>query len=254
MALFITLSFFLNKLMGPFHELLLNPFVIGGIYALISFFGFLWVLSFKINTRILLLVVPHASLIIFSNMLFMQMFFDKAFGRVYETVLMFFFLIFIFLITYITFLTSNVFAVSSFKKIPLEAVAKTTIYIISAMSVFFASYGFLSLEMPIPISVVLLFIVIFFYIIALLSYFYLETSTVLAHGALVFWNIMLVTIGAILFSARVEFVALLAAAVFYYSVGLFMVKKEQITMIKFLEYLLILLFTTLIGFYFLANL
>lgn len=160
-ALFITFSFLFNKTLGPFYPFLSNSLVVATIYAIIAFWGFLWILSFRVNARIMLLVLPQVVLIIFSQILFLDMLFEQTFGRVYETFLIISLLIITFVITHIVFLTSNVFAVSSFKKIPLEAVAKTTIYLISALSIFFVTYGLLFLGIPSVFAIILLLIFCF---------------------------------------------------------------------------------------------
>ncbi len=239
-ALLITFSFFIHKLLGPLHPIFSNSLFLATMYAVFAFWGFIWILSFKVNERIILLVAPQVALIIFSEILFLDMFFDKAFGRLYETLLMLSLLFILLFVTYIVFLTSNVFAVSSFKKIPLEAVAKTTIYLLSSVSVFFATYGFLTLEIFIPWSILILGFFYFFSIVFLLAHFYIEFSTILWNGFLSFWNILLVLIGSVLYSSRVEFVALVMAAVFYFSIGLFISKREQVTFLKILEYIFIL--------------
>ncbi len=250
LSLFIAFSFFFNKNLGPFYPILDDSFVVASIYGLISLFGFLWILSFNINVRIFTLILPHIVFLVFSQVLFLDMFFEQTFGRVYETVLMVVLLAIFFLLLHVTFLTSNVFAVSSFKKIPLEAVAKTVIYIISCISVFFATYGFLNLDISLVFSVSLLSIFLFFTAVFLLSHFYLEISTVFSNALLIFWNVWIILMGAVFFSSRVEFVALLVTSVFYFSIGFFTSKREQISNLKILEYVFILLLVVFFAYYF----
>jgi hypothetical protein len=250
LVLLITFSFFFHKILGPYHEIFSNPLVLSAIYAFVAYWGFIWTLSFKVNSKIILHIAPQLSLIIFSEILFLDMFFDKAFGRLYETLLMISLLLILFFLTYVIFLTSNIFAVSSFKKIPLEAVAKTIIYIISAVSVFFVTYGFFLLDISTVFSVIMLLILYFLYIIFLLSHFYIETSTILSNGFLAFWSVILVLIGAVLYSSRVEFIALLMTTVFYFSIGLFISKREQITGLKIAEYIFILAIIMSFSYYF----
>lgn len=250
MALFITFSFLFNKILGPFYPFLENSLILAILYAIIAFWGFLWILSFKVNSRIILLILPQVVFIIFSQILFLDMLFEQTFGRVYETFLIIGLLVITFAITHIVFLTSNVFAVSSFKKIPLEAVAKTTIYLISALSVFFVTYGLLSLGISSVFAIILLLIFCFFSTVFLLSHFYMEMSTVFSNSGLVFINIALIIIGAVLYSSRVEFVALLATVAFYFSVGFFISKREQITNLKIFEYIFIFILIVFFAFYF----
>jgi hypothetical protein len=249
-SLFIVFSFLANKLFGPYYPILENPLILAGLYALVAVFGFMWVLRFQLNFRIVYLVLPHLGLIVFNQMLFMQMFFERTFGRVYEALLMFIVLFFVFVITYVAFLTSNIFAVASFKKIPLEAVAKTSIYFISVLFVFFATYGFLSLEMQIFPLLIILMLIYFLSATFLLMYFYIETTTILANSAMVFWNVLLIFVASALFSVRIEFVALLVATVFYYSVGFFIERKPEVASSRLLEYFLTLFLVILLTFYF----
>lgn len=249
-TLFITFSFFFNKNFGPFYPALENSFFISLVYAFISIFGFLWILSFKVNFRIITVILPQLILIISSQILFLDMFFDQTFGRLYETLLMAVLFLVFFLVTHASFLTTNVFAVSSFKKIPLEAVAKTTIYIISSLSVFFATYGFLSSGMSTFSSYLLLLVFLFFAIFFLLSHFYLELSTVFLNSLLIFWSVFLVLSGLVLFGSKIEFVALLTTVVFYYGVGFFVNKREQITVFKIFEYIFVFFLVIFFAFYF----
>ncbi len=250
LTLFITFSFFFNKNLGPFYPILDNSLIIAAIYSFIAFWGFLWILSFRVNSRIITLILPQVVFVIFSQVLFLDLLFDQTFGRVYETILMVIFLFVFFALTHVVFLTSNVFAVSSFKKIPLEAVARTTIYVISSLSVFFATYGFLNLGVPVVFSVLMLVIYLFFMVFFLLSHFYLEISTVFSNALLVFWSIFLVLVGAVVSSSRPEFVALIVTAVFYFSTGLFISKREQITNLKIFEYIFLIILILFAAFYF----
>lgn len=250
LSLFIVLTFFFNTTIGPFYPIFGNSLFVASFYALISFFGFLWALSFKVNARILLLIAPQVALLIFSNTLFLNVFFNQTLGRLYETLLMVILLIIFFILTHIVFITNNVFAVSSFKRIPLEAVAKTTIYIVSSLSVFFVTYGFLALNMSVMISLVFLVVAIFFAIFLLLSHFYLEITTVFSNTLLVFWSLVLILAGVIFFSSRVEFIALVVAAVYYFSVGLFIGKKGQLADFRLIEYAIILFLIAFFAYYF----
>lgn len=247
---FITLLFVAYKVWNPSDlSIFNNPLVVSGIFALISFISFIWILGFKVNSRIIFLIAPHISAIMFSEILFIQMFFYRAFGRVYEALLMFLILLFIFGVTEISFLTGNVFAVSSFKKIPLEAVAKTSIYFLSLFSVFFVTYGILSLNLNLFFSILVLCVIYFFIIILLLSHFYLETSSVLSNSFSILWNLILILIAGVLFSNRIEVVALLATAVFYACCGIYIDIKKRQDYSKVWEYLFILFSSLIIAFY-----
>ncbi len=250
LSLFMVFVFFANRLFGPFYEFLLNPIYLSLTFAIISMLGFVWVLLFNLNFRIAFFIIPNLGLIVFSQFFFIEMFFRNYYGRVYETLLMFFILLFILVLIYVTFLTFNIFSVSSFRKIPLESVAKTSIYFISVLSVFFLTYGFLSLEFSLLYLVILLLIIYFVLLLFLLSHFYIEFSTILTNTLFVFWNIFLVFIGSILFSSRIEFVALIVAFVFYYSSGLFTEKRQEISAFKLLGYFFLLLFALFLSFIF----
>ncbi len=250
LVLLVSFSFLFHKLLGPVHEVFSNPLVLAFTYGLLSTFGFLWSLSFQMNVKILFVIAPQLGLVIFSQIFFLEMLFAQTFGRLYETLLMIALMISLFSLTYIIFLTSNVFAVSSFKKIPLEAVAKTTIYLMSSISVFFATYAFFSMEIFVPMAFAFLVFFLILHIFFLLAHFYLEISEIFYSSSLIFWNVFLVIVGAVLYSSRVEFVALLVTTVFYFATGLFINKREQIFGLKILEYIFILLLIAIFATYF----
>lgn len=246
----ITILFIAYKVWNPSElNIFNNPLIVSGAFALVSYIAFLWILGFKVNGRIVFLIAPHIAVITFSEILFIQMFFYRAFGRVYEALLMFAILLFIFAITEVSFLTGNVFAVSSFRKIPLEAVAKTSIYFLSLFSVFFMTYGILSLDLNLFFSVLILCVMYFFVIILLLSHFYLEMSSVINNSISILWNLILILIAGVLFSNRIEVVALLATAVFYACCGIYIDIKKRQDYSKIWEYLFILLSSLIIAFY-----
>ncbi len=249
-VLFIIFSFFFNKTIGPFYPFLENSFILAAIYATIALWGFLWILSFKVNAKIVFLILPQVVFLVFTQILFLDMFFEQAFGRLYETFLMVSLLIVFFIIIHITFLTCNVFAVSSFKKIPLESVGKTMIYIVTVLSIFFAIYGFLNLGASLFLSVPLLLFFVFFVTVFLLSHFFIELSTIFSNAFMIFWCVTLVVLGSLFLSSKVEFVALIGTMVFYYSVGLFINKREQISSFKIVEYLFVLFLLVLFAIYF----
>ncbi len=250
LSLFIVLFFVGNRVFGPFHEFFLNPIFLSFFYGIISILGFAWVLVFKLNLRIIFIILPHLALIIFSQMFFIQMFFQSSFARMYETLLMFIMLILIFIFTYVTFLTFNVFAVSTFKKIPLEAVAKTSLYFLSVLSIFFFTYGFLSLDVYLINLILIIFFIYFILILLLFTYFFIDFGSIIRNSTAVFWNILLIFSGSILFASRIEFVAFLVALVFYFCVDLFIERRENMSSSRLYQYFFILFLAILISFYF----
>ena len=247
-SLLIVLSLLGDRLFGFFGGIWGNPINLSILYSLFAVLAFFWVLQFKLNLRIVFLTSFHLALIIFSQILFYQTFLADFFDRVYETLLLIIILIITFLVSYSAFLTANIFAVSSFKKIPLEAVAKTSIYFITVLSIFFLTYGFLSLGMPIWMVILVLLIFYIVYTLLLMSNFFFETRAILSNSLLIFWNLLLILIGIILFSTGIEFVAFIMAVVFYYVVDLFIEKRQEIAYSRLIEYFFLIILLVLIIF------
>ncbi len=150
LALLIALSVFVQTLMKNEDPTVFRTLLTAGIYLLISFAGLVWAFNFQVKIKSLSFLL-HSSLFVMSEYLFIQLFFVEKFSRIYEGILLLILVILLFVSTYISFLMANVFNVNLYKSIPLANVGRTTSYIISTLSIFFLTFGLLSLQLPVYI-------------------------------------------------------------------------------------------------------
>lgn len=150
LALLIALSVFVQTLMKNEDPTVFRTLLTAGIYLLISFAGLVWAFNFQVKIKSLSFLL-HSSLFVMSEYLFIQLFFVEKFSRIYEGILLLILIILLCVSTYISFLMANVFNVNLYKSIPLANVGRTTSYIISTLSIFFLTFGLLSLQLPVYI-------------------------------------------------------------------------------------------------------
>ncbi len=156
LALLVSISLFFLKVSQTADVVSIPSVYLKAIvYFFLSYIGLWWALRFQVSKKSAIYVLPQSSLFVFTQVLFIELFFFQRFGRVYEAFLLFFLLILMFLSTYISFLTTNVFNVGSVKEIPLLQVGKTTSYILSLLMVFFFTFGLLESSFN-PILILLL--------------------------------------------------------------------------------------------------
>lgn len=249
-SLLVIFSLLGHQLFGLFGEIAESPIILSVLYAFLSILVFFWVLRFKLNFRIITVISLHLALIIFTQVLFLQTFFAGDFARVSEAFLVIVVLIIAFLIIYFAFLTANIFAVSSFRRIPLEAVAKTSIYLLTVLSVFFLTYSILSLQDNILFAVFILLIFYILFVFLLMTYFFLEIRVILTNVFLIIWNVLLILAGTILFGMEVEFIALITTVVFYYAVDFFIERCQEIIKSRLFEYFFFIFLVILFIFYY----
>lgn len=150
LALLIALSVFVQTLIKDNDPTVLRILLTAGVYLLICFVGLIWAFNFQVKLKSLPFLL-HSALFVMSEYLFIQLFFVEKFSRIYEGILLFILVVLLFVSTYISFLMANVFNVNLYKSIPLANVGRTTSYIISTLSIFFLTFGLLSLQLPVYI-------------------------------------------------------------------------------------------------------
>lgn len=162
LAFLIGLSVFVQTIIKDHDPTIFRVLITALIYLVFSFVGLVWAFDFQVKIKSLPFLL-HSSLFVMSQYLFIQLFFVEKFSRIYEGILLLILVALVFVSTYISFLMANVFNVNLYKSIPLANVGRTTSYIISTLSIFFITFGLLSLQLPIYILLPLQFgIVIFF--------------------------------------------------------------------------------------------
>ncbi|MBU1120183.1 hypothetical protein KKA50_03250 [Patescibacteria group bacterium] len=222
----ITLAIFLTKILqGTDSVSTWRVYLDGAIYFIIAFAGLLWAFNFQIKMKSLLYIL-QSSLFVFSEVIFVEIFFFQKFDRLYEGFILFALLVLIFLGIYVSFLMANVFNVDLFKKLPLVQVGRTSSYLISLLMMYFLTFGFLSSSFP--IYLVLPLILIIYVLIPFIHY----VNMGMEEGEL--WRKTLLTsaislmlfLGVFLTGSTHELTAIAPALGYYFAVS--MVTQEQI--------------------------
>jgi len=156
----LSFSLFFTKIFAK-SDGSLDIYVVGAIYALVSMVGLLWAFNFRVRRKSFKYLFQGA-LFVFSEVIFVLLFFFKQFDRIYEGILLFLLLIFLWGITYTCFLMINIFNVSLFKELPLLNVAQTASYILTLLMIYFLTFGILASGFPIYIIFPIIFLVYIF--------------------------------------------------------------------------------------------
>lgn len=249
LSFLITTGIFTVKVMQTDRFELWQVYLIALLAGIFTIIGLIFAFNFVLNKKTAFVIIPQSALFVFSEILFLELFFFEKFDRVYEALIMFVLLGFLFVGTYASFLAANVLSISSFKQIPLEHAAKTTSYILSLLMVFFLTFSLITSEFPIYIT---LFLLAGIYLIVLLTY-----TSVLNFPQNYFYNVvyntgwgMLILTAAVMFiGARPELVSLVPTSVMYAIVGLYINKFEnKLSWISSLEYVSSIVFVLIVLF------
>lgn len=156
----IAFSLFFTKIFAR-GEGLLDVYVVGGIYALVAIVGLVWAFNFQIKAKSVKYLF-QGGLFVFSEVVFVLLFFFKQFDRIYEGILLVLLLVFLWAITYACFLMINIFNVSLYKELPLLNVAQTASYILTLLMIYFLTFGALASGFPIYIILPTIFLIYIF--------------------------------------------------------------------------------------------
>jgi len=156
----ISFSLFFTKVFAQ-GESLIDIYVVGGIYALVAMIGLVWAFNFQIK-RESWKYLFQSGLFVFSEVIFVLLFFFKQFDRIYEGILLVVLLIFLWMITYTCFLMVNIFNVSLYKELPLLNVAQTASYILTLLMIYFLTFGVLASSFPLYVIVPVIFLIYLF--------------------------------------------------------------------------------------------
>jgi hypothetical protein len=156
----IAFSLFFTKIFAR-SEGLIDVYLVGAIYALVAIVGLVWAFNFQIKVKSVKYLF-QGGLFVFSEVVFVLLFFFKQFDRIYEGLLLFVLLIFLGFITYTCFLMINIFNVSLYKDLPLVNVAQTASYILTLLMVYFLTFGILASGFPLYIIFPLMFVLYLF--------------------------------------------------------------------------------------------
>ena len=156
LAVLVALTIFIQILVKGKSESITGIIIVALVYLVSVFLGLIWAFNFEVKIKSL----PYlffSSLFVMSEYLFVQLFFAQRFSRIYEGLILLLLVGLVFVGTYVSFLMANVFNVNLYKEIPLVHVGRTTSYIISTFSIFFLTFSFLALQLPIYILIPLVY-------------------------------------------------------------------------------------------------
>lgn len=222
----ISLAIFLTKvLQGQTEMSMLRIYFEAGIYFLISFIGLLWAFNFQVKSRSILFIF-QSSFFVFSEVLFVQLFFFQKFGRIYEAVILFLLLILVFIGNYVSFLMANVFNVGLFKKLPLVHVGRTSSYLVSLLMIYFLTFSYLASNFPVYVLIPI--VLVTYTIIAFVHYMNMgiEEGELWRKTLLTAIITILLFLGIFLSGSEHELLAIVPSLGYYLTVS--MVTQEQI--------------------------
>lgn len=207
LAVVVTLSVFFFKVFQTRQFTILEMYLFSTIMAIIVYLWLFWALDFAVNKRTLFVILPQSTIFVFASVLFVQFFFLMKFQRMYEILLILLVLSVLFVGVYISFLTANIFAVSSYGKIPLEKVARTTSYILTALVVYFFTFVILASAQHIILILVLLLLVYIVVIGIHLSHLDLGKRLLRTGTLLSAWSLFVMVLALLPLTNRQEEVA-----------------------------------------------
>ncbi len=227
LAAFIALVIFVNKISQSQTQVLLwKVYLNAGIYFAIVFVGLLWAFNFQIKKRSLLFILQSA-LFVFSEAIFVELFFFQKFNRIYEFFILFALMGLVFIGNYIAFLMANVLNVDLFKKIPLVHVGRTSSYLISLFMMYFFTFSILTTGFQpyflLPLIIAIYSIIIYIHYLNI----GIEEGEMWRKFFLTLLICVFLFLGVVLSGDMHEIVSLVPVLGYYLSVGV--VSKERLS-------------------------
>ncbi|KKR06297.1 MAG: hypothetical protein UT34_C0001G0337 [candidate division WS6 bacterium GW2011_GWF2_39_15] len=253
LALVISLSILFFKITQ--QSVIVNPVTIilrGVGYFIFSYIGLIWALRFQVTLHTLLYIVPQTSLFIFAEMIFLELFFFRRVGRVYEVLILIGILAILFGGIYMSFLMANIFNVSTIKKeIPLVQAARTVSFIGTLICTFFITVGIMDANFNIFITMAILLLtytgLIFFH----LRHMDISWERIGGYTALTLLFLSTSVIALAIVSQRHEVIALGPTVGGF--ISLEYITKKQRNMVRnfdLIQYVFLLVLTFILGIYY----
>ncbi len=242
-SIVISISIFAFKLLQIEQTVTIwQVYVKAVLYFILTYLLLVWALRGQVNKNSLLFVLPQSALLVFTQILFVELFFFQKFGRIYEAVFLFVIILILFVSTYISFLTTNIFNVSTFKQIPLMQVGKTASYILSILMVYFLTYGILESSFN-PFIVVLLATISYMAIVLMhFRHLHIGKGSLIATISVTTTSMVISLLGVMLISSVHEYIALLPMTVMYAMTAVVMNKeRNMLKTINIYSYILLML-------------
>lgn len=212
-------------------EVTVNPldaFLRGLIYSVVIYFLLVWALKFQVTLYSLLFIIPQSVFFVLTQYYFLEFFFFRRIGRLYEVLILIIILGLMFVGTYVSFLMANVFNVATIKEIPLIQAARTASYVISIVSSYFITFALMDSGINIFISLPLLLLSYFLIVLFHLRHSDVEHDRI---GVLSFFITasMFIGIFSTIFLTSQHIVAsLIPSAILYIEVGILMNKSKNL--------------------------
>lgn len=213
------------------RELTVNPldaFLRGLGYSVIIYFLLVWALKFQVTLYSLLFILPQSVFFVLTQYYFLEFFFFRRIGRVYEVLILIVILGLMFVSTYVSFLMANVFNVATIKDIPLIQAARTTSYVLSIISSYFVTYALMDSGISIFIYLPLLLISYFLIVMFHLKHSDIDHDRIGVLSNLITISMFIGVFSTIFISSQHIFASLIPSAILYIEVGILMNKSKNL--------------------------
>lgn len=223
-----------------------SVYIFSALVAIFAYISLLWSLKFQVSWKTLVFILSQASIFVFNQTLFVELFLFRRVGRIYEVLILLLTLLVITGLTYVSFATANIFNVAQFKEIPLVQVGKTSSFILTLLSIFFITFAVIESNLFFPLTVFLCSLMYFALIVLHLRHLDVKRRD--------FWKISLMTILAMAISLilvliigrNTIFMSLTPLVVFYSMIGL--QTSQKTSLLQFSEYFIFTLASILANF------
>lgn len=245
LAIVISLSILLFKVTQTSE--VVNPITVlfrSLIYFLVTYVGLIWAFRLQVTIHSLLYILPQSSLFIFAQVLFLELFFFRRVGRVYEILILVVMFLLLFVGSYVVFLMSNVFNVSTIKEIPLIQAARTVSFLSTLIATFLLTLGLLDSNFNIIIVMIILSISYFLGVFFHLKHMEINKDRIGEYTLLTVLFMVISVLSLSFVSHRHEIIALAPTVGAY--VALEVITKKQRNMLSFVDNLQFILVLSVI--------
>jgi hypothetical protein len=222
---------------------IVNPLTVllrGLSYFAFTYIGLIWAFRLQVSLHSLMYILPQSSLFIFAQVIFLELFFFRRVGRVYEVLILVGIFILLFIGSYIVFLMSNVFNVSTIKEIPLIQAARTVSILSTLIATFLITLGLLDSNFNIIIVMALLTVIYFGSVFFHLKHMEINMGRIGEYSVLTVLFMIISVLSLAFVSHRHEIIALAPTVGAY--IALEVVTKKQRNMLKPTDWIQYILF------------
>ncbi len=232
LALAISISILIFKVTQTTD--LVNPISVilrSFIYFVVTYLGLIWAFRLQVTIHTLLYILPQSSLFILAEVIFLELFFFRRVGRVYEVLILLVMLILLFVGTYVVFLMSNVFNVSTIKELPLIQAARTVSFLTTLIGIFFITVGLLDGNINMLFMMAMLIVVYFGLIFLHLKHMEINKDRIGEYTVLTLLFMVMSVVSLAFVSQRHEVIALAPTVGAY--IALELITKKQRNLLSY---------------------